>query len=85
MDSIGPLINILLKSHPAMLGKPIESLKIITCHLGNGSSIAAVDGENPVNTSMGFTPLEDFTYGSQKWKLGSLYTWLYDGEEKFVL
>lgn len=39
-----------------MLGKPIESLKLISCHLGNGSSIAAVDGGKSVDTSMGFTP-----------------------------
>ena len=39
-----------------MLGKPIEQLKIVTCHLGNGSSIAAVDGGKTVDTSMGFTP-----------------------------
>ena len=36
-----------------MLGKPIESLKIITCHLGNGSSIAAVDGGRSVDSSLG--------------------------------
>ncbi len=39
-----------------MMGKPIEELKIITCHLGNGSSISAVDGGRAVDTSMGFTP-----------------------------
>ena len=37
-----------------MLGKPIDQLKIITCHLGNGSSIAAVDHGKSVETSMGF-------------------------------
>lgn len=37
----------------AMLGKPIESLKIITCHLGNGSSITAVDGGKSVDSSLG--------------------------------
>ena len=39
-----------------MMGKPIEELKIITCHLGNGSSITAVDGGKAIDTSMGFTP-----------------------------
>ncbi len=39
-----------------MMGKPIEELKIITCHLGNGSSVSAVDGGKAVDTSMGFTP-----------------------------
>ena len=42
----------------AMLGKNIEDVKIITCHLGNGASIAAIDGGVCVDTSMGFTPLE---------------------------
>ncbi len=49
----------------AILGKPIESLKIITCHLGNGSSIAAVDGGKSVDTSMGFTPLEGLPMGTR--------------------
>ena len=40
----------------AMLGKDIADLKIITCHLGNGASIAAVDGGKVVDTSMGLTP-----------------------------
>lgn len=53
----------------AMLGKPIESLKIITCHLGNGSSIAAVDGGKSVDTSMGFTPLEGLPMGTRSGSL----------------
>ena len=40
-----------------MLGKPIEQLKLISCHLGNGSSVTAIDGGKSVDTSMGFTPL----------------------------
>ncbi|OYP00863.1 acetate kinase, partial [Lachnotalea glycerini] len=40
------------------LGKPLESLKTIVCHLGNGSSICAVNGGKSVDTSMGLTPLE---------------------------
>ncbi len=40
----------------AMMGKPAEDLKIVTCHLGNGSSVTAVDGGKSVDTSMGFTP-----------------------------
>lgn len=47
------------------MGKPIEDLKIITCHLGNGSSIAAVDGGKSVDTSMGFTPLEGMLMGTR--------------------
>ncbi|MGC6768322.1 acetate/propionate family kinase [Enterococcus sp. LJL128] len=48
-----------------MLGKPIEELKIITCHLGNGASITAVDGGVSVDTSMGFTPLAGVTMGTR--------------------
>ena len=48
-----------------MLGKDIKDLKIITCHLGNGASIAAVDGGKCVDTSMGFTPLEGLIMGTR--------------------
>ena len=48
-----------------MLGKPIEELKIITCHLGNGSSVSAVDGGKCVDTSMGFTPLDGVVMGTR--------------------
>ncbi|MGX7059947.1 acetate/propionate family kinase [Vagococcus humatus] len=48
-----------------MLGKPIEELKIVTCHLGNGASITAVDGGKSIDTSMGFTPLAGVTMGTR--------------------
>ncbi|MBO0476513.1 acetate kinase [Vagococcus sp. DIV0080] len=48
-----------------MLGKPIEETKIITCHLGNGASITAVEGGKSVDTSMGFTPLAGVTMGTR--------------------
>lgn len=48
-----------------MLGKNIEELKIITCHLGNGASITAVEGGKAVDTSMGFTPLAGVTMGTR--------------------
>lgn len=48
-----------------ILAKPIEQLKIITCHLGNGASIAAVDGGKSVDTSMGFTPVEGLVMGTR--------------------
>ena len=47
------------------LGKKPEDLKIITCHLGNGSSITAVDGGKSVDTSMGFTPLAGLPMGTR--------------------
>lgn len=47
------------------LGKKPEELKIVTCHLGNGSSISAVDGGKCVDTSMGFTPLAGVMMGTR--------------------
>ncbi|OGD71383.1 MAG: acetate kinase [Candidatus Coatesbacteria bacterium RBG_13_66_14] len=48
-----------------LFDRPAEELKIITCHLGNGASIAAVKGGKSVDTSMGFTPLEGLVMGSR--------------------
>ena len=48
-----------------ILKKPLVRLKIITCHLGNGCSIAAVDRGKSVDTSMGFTPLEGLVMGTR--------------------
>lgn len=47
------------------LGKKPEELKIVTCHLGNGSSISAIDGGKCVDTSMGFTPLDGVLMGTR--------------------
>ncbi len=49
----------------AMLGKPYEECKIITLHLGNGASMAAIKGGNVLDTSMGFTPLEGLVMGTR--------------------
>lgn len=49
----------------AMLGRPASELKIVTCHLGNGSSIAAVDGGKCLDTTMGVTPLEGIMMGTR--------------------
>ena len=48
-----------------LLGKPIEDTKIITCHIGNGSSISAVKGGKVMDTSMGFTPLDGVIMGTR--------------------
>ena len=48
-----------------ILGKNVEDMKIIVCHLGNGASICAVDGGKSVDTSMGFTPLEGLIMGTR--------------------
>ena len=47
------------------IGKDVKDLKIVTCHLGNGSSLAAVKGGECVDTSMGLTPLEGFMMGTR--------------------
>jgi len=48
-----------------ILGEPIEKLRMITCHLGNGCSITAVKNGRSVDTSMGFTPLEGLVMGTR--------------------
>lgn len=47
------------------LGKPAEETKIVTCHLGGGSSISAVMGGKCIDTSMGFTPLAGVPMGTR--------------------
>ena len=48
-----------------ILGLPIEVLKIVTCHLGNGSSVDAIAGGKSIETSMGFTPLDGLPMGTR--------------------
>lgn len=48
-----------------LLGRPIEQLRLISCHLGNGASIAAIQGGRSIDTSMGFTPLAGVTMGTR--------------------
>ena len=48
-----------------ILGKDLSSLRLITCHLGNGCSLAAIRGGRSIDTSMGFTPLEGVMMGSR--------------------
>jgi len=48
-----------------LMGRPIEELKIVTCHLGNGSSITAVDHGKAIDTTMGFTPQEGVMMGTR--------------------
>lgn len=53
------------KSLAEAMGKPLSELKIVSCHLGNGSSITAVDGGKSVDTTMGFTPLDGLLMGTR--------------------
>lgn len=48
-----------------LMGRDIKDLKLITCHIGNGSSITAIDGGKVIDTSMGLTPLDGFMMGSR--------------------
>ncbi len=68
-----------------MLGKPIESLKLITCHLGNGASICAVKYGKSVETSMGFTPLQGLCMGTRSGTIDpAVITFLMDKEKMTV-
>lgn len=65
----------------AFLDKPLEDLKIITCHLGNGASIAAIRGGKSIETSMGFTPLAGLAMGTRSGDLDpAVVTFLMDKE-----
>jgi acetate kinase len=48
-----------------MLGRPKEQVRLISCHLGNGASIAAIEGGKSIDTSMGFTPLAGVAMGTR--------------------
>lgn len=48
-----------------MLGRPLSQLRLISCHLGNGASITAIQGGKSIDTSMGFTPLAGVTMGTR--------------------
>jgi len=48
-----------------LLGREVEDLRVISCHLGNGASVAAIDCGRSVDTSMGFTPLEGLVMGTR--------------------
>ncbi len=64
-----------------MLGKKPEDIKIVTCHLGNGSSIAAVDGGKCLDTTMGMTPLEGLMMGTRSGSIDpAIITFLMDKE-----
>ena len=67
-----------------LMGKDIKDLKIITCHLGNGASIAAVDGGVSVDTSMGFTPLDGFIMGTRSGALDPSVVTFISEKENFT-
>ncbi len=68
-----------------LLGKPLSETKIITCHLGNGASLAAIDGGKSVDTSMGFTPLEGLVMGTRCGDIDPQIVTYIMGKEKLTL
>ena len=64
-----------------LMGKDIKDMQMITCHLGNGSSITAVDGGKCIDTSMGLTPLDGFMMGTRSGTLDpSVVTFIMEKE-----
>ncbi len=60
-----------------LVGRPLEALRIVTCHLGAGSSLAAVAGGRSVDTTMGFTPLEGLVMATRSGSVDpGLVLWL---------
>jgi acetate kinase len=63
----------------ALLGRPIAELRTVSCHLGSGSSLAAVAGGRSVDTTMGFTPVEGLVMATRPGNVDpGLVTWLVD-------
>lgn len=64
-----------------LLGKPLSELKLVTFHLGNGSSVTAIDGGKSVDTSMGFTPLSGVIMGTRSGVIDpAIITYIMDKE-----
>ncbi len=61
----GPSHHYVAERTAMNMGKRIEDLRIITCHLGNGASITAIQNGKSIDTSMGFTPLEGLLMGTR--------------------
>ena len=60
-----------------LIGRPVEALRIVTCHLGAGASLAAVENARSVDTTMGFTPLEGLVMATRSGTVDpGLVTWL---------
>ena len=65
-----------------LIDKPVKDNKVITCHLGNGASIAAIDGGKSIDTSMGFTPLSGIVMGTRSGDLDpSILFYIMEKEE----
>ncbi len=68
-----------------LVGKPLEDIKVISCHLGNGASICAIDKGKSVDTSMGFTPLSGLVMGTRSGTIDpAVISYLMDKEKMSV-
>lgn len=66
----------------AMLGKPLEQLNLISCHLGNGASVCAIKNGRSIDTTMGFTPLQGLAMGTRSGSVDpAIITFLMDKEK----
>lgn len=68
-----------------ILKRPVEELKLISCHLGNGASVCAVKDGESIDTSMGFTPLEGLVMGTRSGTLDPAVIWYLMEKEKLSL
>jgi len=74
-----------MKRAAAMLGKPVEELKLVSCHLGNGASICAIEYGKSIDTSMGFTPLSGLAMGTRSGTIDpALISFIMDKEEMSI-
>lgn len=65
-----------------LIDKPVSETKVVTCHLGNGASIAAIEGGKSIDTSMGFTPLSGIVMGTRSGDLDpSILFYIMEKEE----
>ena len=68
-----------------MLGKPVEELKLVSCHLGNGASICAIEYGKSIDTSMGFTPLSGLAMGTRSGTIDpALISFIMDKEDMSI-
>ena len=68
-----------------LLNKDIKDLKIVSCHLGQGASICAIQNGKSVETSMGLTPMRRNYNGNKKWRFRSFCCNIYNEEKKYFI
>ena len=74
-------IDMLGERAAVMMERPLKELKIITAHIGNGASVAAVKNRRSVDTSIGFTPLEGLVMGTRSGDVIDIVPFLQEQED----